>query len=226
MVRSVKSIVTAFMLCSLSLGSASSFAALIPDNGCPDPEQFPLNGCSLTGVRDGSFPYIDTVVGVTASVDKNGKETIKANQYKGSVSSLFFDQNGDNSTISNMKFTLKATLQGTTASGSIKLSGTIAGNKGSMTADIGPEFAFNGDKTLVAFNTNNMTCSGGISDICSSGEVVYLNLLEAIPGLQDVNTKVSTAGRAITSLPVPAAVWLFGSGLLGLLAISRRTKRV
>jgi hypothetical protein len=32
------------------------------------------------------------------------------------------------------------------------------------------------------------------------------------------------APNAVSAVPVPAAVWLFGSGLLGLVGISRRKK--
>ena len=222
MVNTIKSMAVACVMGVVALGSSSSFAALISDSDCPDPTQFPLNGCSLPGVRDGSFPYIDNVVAVTAKVDNSGKETITAKNYKGSLSNLFYDDTGTVSSISSMKFSLKATIDAGQASGSIKVSGTIGGAKGSMTADIGPEFASSADNTLWGFNTNNMVCKDGLEAICSTGEVVYLNLLEALPGSQDTNTKVSTAGRAITSLPVPAAAWLFGSGLLGLLAVSRR----
>jgi hypothetical protein len=225
MVNTIKSMAVACVMGVAALVSSSSFAALISDSACPDPTEFPLNGCSFdgeNGVRDGSFPYIDNVVAVTAKVDKSGKETITAKQYKGSLSNLFYDDTGNVSSISNMKFSLKATIDAGQASGSIKVSGTIGGAKGSMTADIGPEFASSADNTLWAFNTNNMVCKDGLEGICSTGEVVYLNLLEALPGSQDTNTKVSTAGRAITSLPVPAAAWLFGSGLLGLVAVSRR----
>jgi len=33
---------------------------------------------------------------------------------------------------------------------------------------------------------------------------------------------VAYVGAAINAVPVPAAVWLFGSGLLGLIGIARR----
>ena len=36
--------------------------------------------------------------------------------------------------------------------------------------------------------------------------------------------KYQTTGLAVTSVPVPAAVWLFGSGLVGLAGVVRRRK--
>jgi hypothetical protein len=34
--------------------------------------------------------------------------------------------------------------------------------------------------------------------------------------------KYKTTGLAVTSVPVPATAWLFGSGLLGLVGVARR----
>ena len=56
---------------------------------------------------------------------------------------------------------------------------------------------------------------------CTTNEVIYLNLLEAI-GPDAGARKIKTAGIAVTSVPLPAAAWLFGSGLLGLIAMARR----
>ena len=38
------------------------------------------------------------------------------------------------------------------------------------------------------------------------------------------NELISIANTSISSVPVPAAVWLFGSGLIGLIAVARRKK--
>ena len=32
------------------------------------------------------------------------------------------------------------------------------------------------------------------------------------------------SGKVVTPIPIPAAVWLFGSGLVGLAAVARRKK--
>ena len=39
----------------------------------------------------------------------------------------------------------------------------------------------------------------------------------------DANTQIN-AGYGTTVIPVPAAVWLFGSGLLGLVGVARRKR--
>ncbi len=77
---------------------------------------------------------------------------------------------------------------------------------------------------LWGFNTTNIVCSDLINTLtggCTTDEVVYLNLLEAI-GPDTGFDRISTAGRALTSVPVPAAAWLFGSGLIGLAGMARR----
>jgi len=38
----------------------------------------------------------------------------------------------------------------------------------------------------------------------------------------DINGNIVGSGEAINAVPVPAAIWLFGSGLLGLVGIARR----
>ena len=41
----------------------------------------------------------------------------------------------------------------------------------------------------------------------------------------DISVCISMIGAANTSaIPVPAAVWLFGSGLMGLIALARRKR--
>jgi hypothetical protein len=45
------------------------------------------------------------------------------------------------------------------------------------------------------------------------------------PTSVDVQLDVSD-GNEVSAVPVPAAVWLFGSGLLGFISYSRRNKRL
>ena len=45
-----------------------------------------------------------------------------------------------------------------------------------------------------------------------------------IRGYIDIGSGNSMTVTAINTVPVPAAIWLFGSGLLGLIGISRRKK--
>ena len=56
----------------------------------------------------------------------------------------------------------------------------------------------------------------GVSPLDFSAVLLSDALGDALP--------VTTVGNSITVVPVPAAVWLFGSGLLGLVGIARRKK--
>lgn len=86
--------------------------------------------------------------------------------------------------------------------------------------------------TLIGFNTHNVKCHAIIESIspggCEDGESAYISLDKR---LEDVTKKYKSAGLAVTgsagvsAVPVPAAVWLFGSGLLGLIALGQRRKR-
>lgn len=221
-----KSITIALVMGVLALGSSSSFAYT---TSCPDGGAFPLNGCDLPGTGAGSFPYFDNVVGVTskAKFDKEGAVTsfkISAKQYKGSVDNHLVVDTETSYLIEKPSYKLSATfIDETTVEGSLKIGGSINGEKFSVTADLAGPVDFSDDSTLWGFDTMNIVCSDLINTLtggCTTNEVVYLNLLEAIG--PDFGAKISTAGRALTSVPVPAAAWLFGSGLVGLIAVSRR----
>jgi hypothetical protein len=79
--------------------------------------------------------------------------------------------------------------------------------------------AWNGNPDGVAL----MTCA---SD-CANGDAYALTYSATFPsfpsGLQGVQYRLSLTG-VISSVPVPAAVWLFGSGLIGLIGVARREK--
>lgn len=56
--------------------------------------------------------------------------------------------------------------------------------------------------------------------------IVAINTVNALgDGFGAALTVESTTDAVINAVPVPAAVWLFGSGLIGLIGITRRKKR-
>jgi hypothetical protein len=239
MANTVKLISVACVMGVLALGSTGSFAYT---ETCPDAgATYPFNGCDIPGspfgIVPGSFPYFDNVVAVTSKVkfDKSGdvkKFDLKAKQYKGSIDNNLVVDDTTSYFIEKPKYDLKAKYL--TASdefeGSVKISGKITPpllgakpEKFTVTADLEGPFDLSPDGTLWALNTSTIQCKGLENVLpggCTDAEVIYLNLLEGIG--PDFGEKISTAGRALTSVPLPAAAWLFGSGLLGLLAVSRR----
>jgi hypothetical protein len=216
----------------LALGSTGSYAYTID---CPDGGAGPMNGCTLPDTTPGSYPYFNNVVAVKSKFkeDKSGfvkNFTISAKQYKGSIDNNLVVSDTMSYLIEKPKYDLKVKfLSGTEVEGSVKVQGKIEpllggkAEKFSMTANLAGTFDVSNDDTLWAFDTSDIVCKGlenVLPGTCTNAEVVYLNLLEAIG--PTVGSNVSTAGRALTSVPLPAAAWLFGSGLMGLLVVSRR----
>jgi hypothetical protein len=215
----------------IALGSTGSFAI---SSSCPDPSEFPLNGCSLPGTIDGSFPYFDQ----TASVFYKDKDTeddifnITGKSLKGSLRRWLQIDDETTVVIPKMRIKLDAAVDGAVASGALKISGKIPDlGKFKVSADLKGEWDASEDGTFWGFNTTNIACSGALESLvdCATDGVIYLNLLETI-GPDTGANKISTSGLALTSvavpvtIPVPATVWLFFSGLFGLVAISRHRR--
>ena len=128
--------------------------------------------------------------------------------------------------IKSTKYTLEASFNssGTFTSGFVVIEGKFNGSKQSetlMSAGL-TSFGKSLDGYMWGFNTNNIWCSAEINAAahgCTLSEVVYLGLDNAQMSLAK-NWK--TYGVALTSVPVPAAAWLFASGLLGLVSVTRR----
>jgi hypothetical protein len=228
-------LVPAFVFAVLSLASTGCFAY----SSCPDNGAGPLNGCALPGAVNGSYHYFDNVVSIQyddKNVGKNDNFSIEAKGYKGSMDNRLVVDSGTDYFIEKMKYDFKAKVDEGGASGAVKISGKIAGEKFKVTADLQGDWNASEDGMIWGFNTTNIACSGSIIMLtggCATDEMVYLNMLEAI-GPDTGFDKITTAGRALTSIqvpalvpaPVPAAAWLFGSGLIGLAGMVRRRHTV
>ena len=86
-------------------------------------------------------------------------------------------------------------------------------------------FAFDGSN-LLGFATSGIVCDpvldASIAGGCTDAESVYVLLDSAWGGLSH---NLETFGSSITTIPLPAAVWLFGSGLAFLGATVRRRRK-
>jgi len=72
------------------------------------------------------------------------------------------------------------------------------------------------------FNTTNIVCAAELGLNCTESESVYVVLNSLWSGGSDFDkAKFTSSGTAFTTVPVPAAAWLFGSAL-GLLGWVRR----
>lgn len=224
----ISNVMVAVFVCFLSLFSKLSFADI---GSCPDPSAYPNSGCSVEGVRPSGFPYFDQLVRVRYNETKDGFN-INANYYQGSFRSHLYINPLDIFDISKTKFKLQARVRDGVATGTVSIRGRIDElgitnlSDPLMMADLSGEWGFSDDGTLIGFNTENLVCHDMIiaylSGGCTQNESVYLSLLESITTGE---RNIRTTGVAVTTIPVPGAVWLFGSGLLALMGITRRRER-
>ena len=138
---------------------------------------------------------------------------------------------------SSSKYTLRVNFDkrtGVFQGGSLELKGAINAlgipkNEMLVTADI-INWNLNGTQSgmdlpgggfdLWGFATDNIVCSPLLLIQCTDRESVYIELDEPFSG-ELFKGNFKTTGFAHTTVPVPAAAWLFGSAL-GLLAWLRR----
>ncbi len=148
-----------------------------------------------------------------------GGSQLTARTWKDNAS---FVMGGTNYAVSDSTYLLHADFDnsGNFLSGTVNIFGAISDmgiNSTSLLATMDlVDFAFTG--SLIGFNTDNLVCP--LFDFCTTSESVYLT---DFGGGFDINKKFwRVDGLAVTTVPVPAAAWLFGSALLGLVGLRRR----
>ncbi len=137
----------------------------------------------------------------------------------------------DGADIIDETFSLSATIEagGILKSGSL----TITGTSGIYTSGL----LITGDLFRVGFSNNGsqlleflFTPTGG--DLLAVYGSRNGGIIMSVTGYNDDNFNSSFTGAAFNTfadtapVPVPAAVWLFGSGLLGLIGFAKRAKRI
>lgn len=86
--------------------------------------------------------------------------------------------------------------------------------------------------SLLHINSTSFTVSRAVEILNGSSWVAalpYYNSLQTAFGAPGTQSDFSTGfywENSVSAVPIPAAVWLFGSGLIGLIGIARRTPRV
>ena len=199
---------TGFLLMALLASSSANAGVLVP------------------GITDPSTPQFQHNVKIRAN---RGSWTLQTNN--GLKDFTFNDGtnpiwNGD-----GFKYNFSAKFDqnsGVFLSGSMSIEGSIAGlgimdkKTTLMSADL-TSFGFNAGGSILGFNTTNIVCDAGLGVNCTMSESVLLFVDDLFNG--DTLGRYHTTALAITSVPVPAAVWLFGSGLGFMGVIARRRKK-
>jgi len=215
-------------VCVLSISALTASAAFAAS--CHDLSAYPLNGCALPGLVDGSFPFFLQNVTVRLKNKKNGNFTLKAKNRGAEArqSTLFFSPSIDDTyAINQTRFRFMAKYSNGELTGRIRIKGKmpelgIYKRQTLMTADLKGQWNSSGQ--LIGFNTMNIECHDGINAVapCTTDEVIYLSDLEDALDPGGSRGKYRTTGLAVTSVPAPATAWLLGSGLLGLVGVAKR----
>jgi len=81
---------------------------------------------------------------------------------------------------------------------------------------------------ILGWNTTNLWCTPDLPFACTTNESLYVVMNTDFDGDFFGAKNFTSSAKALTTVPVPAAVWLFGSGLafLGATARRRRARKV
>jgi hypothetical protein len=187
-----------------------------------------VSAYSLDGIPNSGKPsfWNNVTIDMNDNGSKNGEARINI---KGRGDYVFKD-GSTNWLGENVIYKLQAFYNdaGDFLSGNVQIKGGIEGlgiAKGTLlvTADLigwnltGDTSGENGWSKLWGFATDNIVCSPMLLVQCTTTESVYVKLDGAGFDGDFANGRYLTSGFAITTVPVPAAAWLFGSalGLLG-----------
>lgn len=214
--RRLKALALTGLLGVFALGSSNSFADTVNVYG--------VNFAGISGIGAPSLPAFGTYI--NANFTKGSSSSVLKVTQASSDSIFITPWSPYIYGIKNTSYSLTANFSssGVFTSGSVTINGKFNGSSTSttlLTANLAT-FAKSSDGHIWGFNTNNIVCSAAINTAahgCTTSEVVYLGLSNAEKSL---TKSWSTKGVALTSVPVPAAAWLLGSGLVGLISFGRR----
>mgnify|MGYP001571684340 CR=1 FL=1 len=218
----IKSLALAGVLGFLAFGSTGSYASIATTNN----NTFNNTFQGLPGIVPPSLPAFVETVDVAYKKVSSHKRVLTA-AYSSGISTLVFPNHAFG--ISHTSYSLTANFNGSNVfqNGTVTIKGKISGlgintTQTLMTANL-TAFAKGFGNAVLGFNTANIVCNVKINNYspCTTAESIYIGVLKGF----NFKTDYKSRGLALTSVPVPAAAWLFGSGLLGLVGMARRKRK-
>ena len=169
---------------------------------------------------------------VTIKYQRADNQSNKLTAEAKKITGEFFTLDGTKYTVDNLSYKLRANFTNdkspTLIDGTVRINGSIPslGAQGVLlTADLNT-FVTDGD--IIHFGTTLTSCASAFLSECLSDDGEFRTeavwLFDFGGGFDVKHKKFRADGTAITTIPVPAAVWLFGSGLLGLVSLAKRKK--
>jgi hypothetical protein len=191
-------------------------------------------GYELPGITPSGYPNFEN--SVKLKVKKKGQKGFKLKVRKKGKDN-YLNANSERLKIKGGNYKLNAMFDplGNFLEGTLKIKGKVdtplGKAKGTLMTATLTSFAFNSDfdnglgGSLLGFNTTDIVCNSIIDEWvggCTLNESVYINLDEY--GFAPTVKNYKSRGLSVATIPVPAAVWLFGSGLIALVGMTRRRK--
>ena len=121
-------------------------------------------------------------------------------------------------------------IDGTFLGGSLKITGKIdpytsLDQKPKSVLLTGTLYDFDWTENELVFGYTDIDCPW--FDFCSTtNEYVRISLDNGGFDAGFLSKRFNDTGTAVTTIPIPAAVWLFGSGILGLASVARRKRKI
>jgi hypothetical protein len=185
-------------------------------------------GILVPGIVDPSLPQFVHNVKIRAN---RGNWTLQTNN--GLKDFQLLGNNGEIYQGDGFKYNFSAQFADGGVSGTMSIQGSmldpifgITDKKTTLMSANLTAFGSNLNGSIIGFTTDNIFCDPRIEAVvglCTQSESIILTVDDLFSG--DPLARYHTTAGAQTSVPLPAAVWLFGSGIGLMGVIARRRKK-